>query len=83
MAAVRGLWKRHNTLEVEDIRNVTVLKRQLINGNHVLEASINHKFKKKIQQRCWPTVLQGAAPALRPEPVPAERVALPDRGNPL
>ena len=60
MAAVRGLWKRHNTLEVEDVRNVTVLKRQLINGNHVLEASINRKFSEAIQQSCWPTVLTGS-----------------------
>ena len=57
MAAVRGLWKRHDTLEVEDIRNVTVLKRQLINGNHVLEASINNKFREVIQQSCWLVVL--------------------------
>ena len=50
MAAVRGLWKRHDTLEVEDIRNVTVLKRQLINGNHVLEASISHKFREVLTE---------------------------------
>ena len=46
---MRGLCKRHDTFEVEDIENVMVLKRQL---NHVLEASINHKFRELVQQSC-------------------------------
>ena len=49
---MRGLCKRHDTFEVEDIENVVVLKRQLNIGNHVLEASINHKFRELVQQSC-------------------------------
>ena len=48
---MRGLCKRHDTFEIEDIENVVVLKRQLNIGNHVLEASINHKFRELIQQK--------------------------------
>ena len=47
---MRGLCKRHDTFEVEDIENVVVLKRQLNIGNHVLEASISHKFKEVLTE---------------------------------
>merc|ERR1712038_148880 len=45
--------------ETEGIQNITALKEQLINGNHVQAASINRKFSEVIQR--WNKLLADSA----------------------